>query len=61
MPKQTKQELMDEIREYNDEAFYDNLRPLSMDELRKYLAELQEEYPDIKAELDAKKDSTTRR
>jgi uncharacterized small protein (DUF1192 family) len=52
--KQTKQQLMDEIREYNDEAFYDNLRPLSMVQLRDYLAELQKEYPEVKAELESK-------
>lgn len=54
MPQQTKQELMDEIREYNDEAFYDNLRPLSMAQLRDYLEELQKQYPDVKAELEAR-------
>ncbi len=45
-----KKQLMDEIREYNDEAFYENLKLLSMAELKDYLAELQKQYPDIKAE-----------
>lgn len=44
MPRQTKKQLMDEIREYNDEAFYPDLMLMSMAQLRDYLAELEKQH-----------------